>query len=67
MLCNFLRLPLSNLVVPFLAQRHECGEFIRHIGIYKGVLLSLDNPDLRAFRRAEGFQSRSAGITWNSQ
>jgi hypothetical protein len=32
----------------------------------KEYFISSDNPDLREFQTAEGFQSRSAAMTWNS-
>jgi len=34
----FLRLPLSNLVVPFLAQCYKRRKLLRHISVYRGVL-----------------------------
>jgi hypothetical protein len=38
MLRRFLRLPLLNLVVPFLAQHYKRRKLIRHVGMYKGIL-----------------------------
>jgi hypothetical protein len=57
---------LADLVVPLLADRHQCREILRHIGIPKWVLHFLRLPDSQGFQRAEGLQSRLAVITWNS-